>query len=241
MNSERVRVETLLTRLREHVRLKVRSRQASGLDLAREADIPQGHLSNFLNARRGLSLESVDRLLDALHIGLLDLMNTTELREWVGKADARSRYDVVPRIPHNLAMIPRIPKTGVLEVHCVDKSMLRRQCRSNDVADRAMWHRFVYLRFDTGEIRAIAPTASRGATLLVDRHYTGLEPYRSRQNVYVVRSTKGLIVGRVSLTKSHIILQPCDQKSEISTIALSPLERYIEHLVGRVCHVRFEP
>ena len=66
-------LQDLQDKLRAHIRARIDRGELTGSGLSREAGFQQGHLSNFLNARRGLSLESMDRLLQTLNIGVLDL------------------------------------------------------------------------------------------------------------------------------------------------------------------------
>ena len=236
-----MRIKNLQDRLREHIRDRITKGELTGVGPSKLADFPQGHLSNFLSSRRGLSLESMDRLLDALAIGVMDLVATDDIQEWFARPTPRSRYDVVPRISGSIAMMPRLPRNGVLEVHCIDKSLLRR-LRSDDVAGRKWWQRFVLLELGGAEVRGIVPTASKGATVLVDRHYTSLQPYhRSRPNLYVVQLEQRLAMGRVSLLNEHLIVQPCDQRCEVSTVALRPGVNCFDYIVGRVCQLRAEP
>ena len=68
-----MRLQDLQDELRAHIRARIDRGELTGTGLSREAGFQQGHLSNFLNARRGLSLESMDRLLETLNIGVLDL------------------------------------------------------------------------------------------------------------------------------------------------------------------------
>jgi len=236
-----MRIKNLQDRLKEHIRDRIAKGELTGVDLAKLASLPQGHLSNFLNSRRGLSLESMDRLLGALAIGVLDLVATDEIQHWFAKPAARSRFDVVPRISASIALMPRLPRNGVLGTHCIDKSLLRRW-RSNDVAGRSMWDRFVLIDLDGSEVRGIVPTARAGATLLIDRHYTALEPYhRPRQNLYVLQLRERLAVGRVSVLNGHLLVQPCDQRFEVLTVTLVHGLNYFNYIVGRVCQVRSEP
>ena len=234
-------IQAIQERLRHHVRSRIANRDFTGQELSRQAGIPQGHFSNFLNSRRGLSPEAMDRLLGALAIGVLDLVEIDEIQQWFAKPATRSRYDVVPRISASIALMPRLPRNGVLGAHCIDKSLLRRW-RSNDVAGRSMWQRFVLLDSDCSEVRGIVPTASAGATLLVDRHYTALESYhRSRQNLYVLRLGEHPVVGRVSLLDEHLVVQPCDKRCEVLTPKLKRSENYFDYIVGRLCQIRAEP
>jgi transcriptional regulator with XRE-family HTH domain len=234
-------IQAIQERLRDHIRSKIANRDFTGQELSRQAGIPQGHFSNFLNSRRGLSLESMDRLLGALAIGVLDLVAINEIQEWFAQPTTRSRYDVVPRISASIVLMPRLPRNGVLGVHCVDKSLLRRW-RSNDVAGRSMWNRFVLMDVDGGLVRAIVPTARAGATLLIDRHYTSLERYhRSRQNLYLWQLGEHLAVGRISLLDGYLVLQPCDERCEVLTAKPKRGENYFDDIVGRVCQIRAEP
>ncbi len=72
---------TLQDELRDHIRARIRRRELTGSGLARAAGFPQGHLSNFLNSRRGLSLESMDRLLQTLGIEVLDLVSADDIQD----------------------------------------------------------------------------------------------------------------------------------------------------------------
>jgi hypothetical protein len=77
-----MRIKNLQDRLREHIRDRITKGELTGVGLSKLADFPQGHLSNFLSSRRGLSLESMDRLLDALAIGVMDLVATDDIQQW---------------------------------------------------------------------------------------------------------------------------------------------------------------
>src|ERR1700759_2230454 len=83
---------TLQDQLREHIRARIRRRELTGSGLARAAGFPQGHLSNFLNCRRGLSLESMDRLLETLGIKVADLVAPEEIQRRA--VPYESNYDV---------------------------------------------------------------------------------------------------------------------------------------------------
>ena len=76
-------IQDLQDELRSQVRARIGRGELTGSGLAQDAGFPQGHLSNFLNARRGLSVESMDRLLDALGIGVLDLVSSEEVQRRV--------------------------------------------------------------------------------------------------------------------------------------------------------------
>ena len=66
------RVLILLNGLRAHIRARINRCELTGRDLACKAGLQQSHVSNFLNGRRGLSAEALDRLLDAVQIFVAD-------------------------------------------------------------------------------------------------------------------------------------------------------------------------
>src|SRR5271157_2390373 len=75
-----MRLRDLQDRLRAHIRARIGRRELTGSGLSHQAGFQQGHLSNFLNSRRGLSLESMDRLLETLQIDVLDLVDAGEIQ-----------------------------------------------------------------------------------------------------------------------------------------------------------------
>lgn len=81
-----MKMQQLQARLRAIIWSRIHRGEVTGLALAREAGFQQAHLSNFLNSRRGLSLESMDRLLHAMQLGTLDLVEPDELYRRAGHA-----------------------------------------------------------------------------------------------------------------------------------------------------------
>src|SRR5437868_639072 len=74
----------------------------------------------------------------------------------------------------------------VLAVLKFKKSFLRKMKRETDVS-RSTWHRFVLIRLGARDAFAMAPRLAVRATLLIDRHYTSLKPYRKGDsNMYAV-------------------------------------------------------
>jgi len=67
-------ISTLHDRLRAHVSERIGSRALTGTELAEKAGFRQAHISNFLNHRRGLSLEAMDRVMEVLGLDVADLV-----------------------------------------------------------------------------------------------------------------------------------------------------------------------
>jgi len=53
----------------------------TGLRLAQQTGFKQAHISNFLNRKRGLSLEGMDKVLAEQHLSVLDLLDPNEVNK----------------------------------------------------------------------------------------------------------------------------------------------------------------
>ena len=60
----KIRFQTLQDSLRTGIWARLERGELTGKSLAHKAGFQQAHLSNFLNGKRGLSLQAMDRLLD---------------------------------------------------------------------------------------------------------------------------------------------------------------------------------
>src|SRR3979490_3482983 len=55
--------------------------ELTGLRLAPQPGFKQAHISNFLNRKRGLSLEGMDKVLVVQHLSVLDLLDPSEVNK----------------------------------------------------------------------------------------------------------------------------------------------------------------
>ena len=236
-----MRLLDLQDRLRAHIRARIDRREWTGVSLSRQAGLQQGHLSNFLNVRRGLSLESMDRLLEALHIGVLDLVDAEEIERRVLRPPASGGLESVAMVSlEHAARLPRFSAQHVGGTVSFRKAFLRR-LRPLDVCHRADWLRFVAVKVDHNTLRAMFARGAAGATLLVDRHYTSLDPYRQHQpNLYAVRLASRCTVGYVALAGDHLVLRPRNPELPVELARISRTRGYSDYIVGRVCHVAIE-
>jgi transcriptional regulator with XRE-family HTH domain len=236
-----MRLLDLRDRLRAHIRARIDRRELTGLSLSRQAGLQQAHLSNFLNARRGLSLESMDRLLDALQIGVLDLVNEAEIERRVPRPPAGAGLESVAIVSvEHAARLARFRPEQVGGTVTFRKAFLRR-LRAHDVCNRGDWLRFVSVKLDRNMVRGMFPRGPTGATLLVDRHYTSLDPYRQHHpNLYAVRLHSRCAVGYVSLAGDHLVLRPRNPELPVELARINRTRSYSDYMVGRVCHVALE-
>jgi len=94
-----MRITDLENSLRAHIWARIHRGELTGAGLSRDAGFQQAHMSNFLNARRGLSPEAMDRLPDVLQIDVLDLADPEELRvRALRRPERASSFDRVPLV-----------------------------------------------------------------------------------------------------------------------------------------------
>lgn len=231
-------LQDLQEQLRVVIRARIARGELTGVGLARAADFPQGHLSNFLNARRGLSLESMDRLLDTLGIGILDLLETEEIEQHV-ELPRKEGVERIALVSPEHAALARFAPEQILETRSFNKSFLRK-LRASDAELRRDWLRFVLIRLEVKGAPVIAYRTTH-ATLLIDRHYSSLDPYRRFQpNVYVVSFGKRCNMGYVTVFDDYLLLRTRGPLQEVEMLRVERGRSYSDYIVGRVCHVGVE-
>ena len=231
---------SLQDHLREHIRARIRRGELTGSGLARAAGFPQGHLSNFLNERRGLSLDSMDRLLDTLRIDALDLFSGEEIERRAPRRRATDDVERVALVSPEHTGLARFAPEQILETRGFSRSFLRR-LKPSDHHDRDDWQRFVLVKLDLESARALFPFEMAAVTLLIDRHYCSLQPNRRMcPNLYAVSFGESFMVGYLSLVGSNLILRTRDPRVELRSVRVASGRSYSQHIVGRVCHVGLE-
>jgi hypothetical protein len=231
-------LQDLQDQLRAHIRARIGRGELSGVSLARAADFPQGHLSNFLNARRGLSLESMDPLLETLEIGVLDLVAAGDIQQRSVPPKAGNSVEKIALVSAENAALARFAPDQILETRSFNKSFLRR-LKPHSAEDRRDWLRFVVITLEGKSARQFSLGTS--VTLLVDRHYSSLQPYRRlRPNVYAVRFGGRCVMGYLSLFDDYLLLRPRDPQQEVEMLRIERGRGYSQYIVGRVCHVGVE-
>jgi transcriptional regulator with XRE-family HTH domain len=231
---------TLQDQLRDHIRSRIRRRELTGSGLARSAGFPQGHLSNFLNFRRGLSLESMDRLLQTLGIGVIDLIGNDEIQRRAVPREAGDSLEPVPLVERDHASLARFAPGQILETREFSKSFLRR-LKPSTRHHRNDWLRFVVIRLDVHSARDIFSGDIVGAALLVDRHYISLEPYRRMQpNLYAVNLGASCLAGYLAFVQDSLVVRTRDPHRPLQSVRIAAGRSYSQYIIGRVCHVGLE-
>jgi transcriptional regulator with XRE-family HTH domain len=76
-----MKFQALQENLRKKLWERIDAGELTGLRLADQTGFRQAHISNFLNGKRRLSLEGMDKVLSVQRISVLDLIDSTELNK----------------------------------------------------------------------------------------------------------------------------------------------------------------
>jgi hypothetical protein len=220
---------------------RIEGGELTGLRLAQQSGFKQAHISNFLNKKRGLSLEGMDAVLAVQHLSVLDLLDPAEVSKRATiLPPSPDEFENVLLTDASLAAQPLIHAMHVREFLKFRKTFLRK-LRAETEGDRSTWQRFVLIRLDAQDALAMSPRLISGATLLLDRHYNSLSPYRKGElNMYAVLRNDTATVRYVEVEGNHILLRPHNLSSSIEAIPLDEGKSPANYLIGRVCYVGME-
>lgn len=234
--------QLLQERLRHRLLAHIEAGQITGLGLAQKSGFQQAHISNFLNRKRSLSVDAMDRVLSALRWSIVDLLEDSEIARRASHLSvAEDQYENVPLIDAAMAAAqPTIPSQQVREILKFKRTFLKR-LRSDPASPRLPWLRFVLVKVNAHEGMSMYPRTMPGATLLIDRHYNSLRPYRKgERNMYAVRHQGACVIKYVELSGRHLVLRPHNQAYPVAVQPIADGESYADYIVGRICHIGIE-
>lgn len=237
-----MKFKVLQENLRKILWDRIEAGELTGLRLAEQTGFKQAHISNFLNRKRGLSLEGMDKVLQVQHLSVLDLLDPAEVnkRASIFPPSTDEFENVVLSDPHTAATQPLIVSMHVKEVLKFRKTFLH-HIRPDPEGNRSEWQRFVLIKLDAREALAMHPRLAPGATLLIDRHYTSFRPYRKGElNMYAVLKNDNCAVRYVELAEDQVIFRPHNRSTPIDVIPVAKGKSASDYLVGRICQVSME-
>jgi Cro/C1-type HTH DNA-binding domain len=232
------------TQIHERLRIELLRRIQRGTLsvslLARQTGFGQAHLSNFLHSRRQLSLEAMDRILRAQHLGIGDLLPAQERPGRLEMDDEQGA--VVPVVPLAVALFePFIRPSAVLSVMHLPAGSLR-SIRARVSSPRRTWQRFVAVRISSADAVPMEPLVMPEALVLIDRHYNSMLMYRpNRPNLYAVRLGSRLTVRYVDFLANRLVLRPHNIAFPVDLIEVDPDQSPGDLLAGRVAMILNEP
>jgi hypothetical protein len=204
--------------------------------LAQQAGFQQAHISNFLNRKRALSLEGLDRVLASQKM-TIDQILPLEISA-AAQPQIDPPVDVVPVVSPSVAMDDaRIAEAAIIETIQVSSSRLYDN-RARASAKRGHWQRFLAIRADAQQSAAMEPLLAPGAIVVLDRHYNSLAPYRAQQpTLYAVRCGAALLLRFVDFDEGRLILRPYSREFPVQLLPVAAHESPTDYIVGRVCLV----
>jgi transcriptional regulator with XRE-family HTH domain len=176
----------------------------TGSRLARQAGFQQAHVSNFLNRKRALSLEGLDRVLASQNL-TIDQLLPVDLNASISALTGEAS-ELIPVVTPSAAMDDaRINPSSIIETLQISASRLQDN-RSRPSARHANWQHYLAIRADAQQSAAMAPLLPTGAIAVLDRHYNSLVPYRAHQpTLYAVRCGAALLIRFIELDEGRMI------------------------------------
>jgi hypothetical protein len=218
---------------------RIQSGGLTGLDLARQAGFRQAHISNFLNDKRGLSIEGMDKVLAVQRLSVLDLLDPRELsrRARVIPPSEDDFENVLVVDAPIAATQPVLISHYVRETLKVRKSSLKR-LRAEPQGDRRSWQRFVAIKVEAREGMSMYPRLLPGALVVIDRHYNSLKPYRKQErNLYAIRRKDQCVLKYLEQSGKQFVLRPENPAYAVEVLHLDPGESIASRIVGRIAKI----
>ncbi len=220
----------------------------TGAQLGRLRGYRQPHISNFLNGKRGLSLTSLDRILQAQGLSVADLLDPWELRALFTPPEPSSQDFLAVPVMRSLAALslPQFTARYILESIQLQRSFLESlrtffEPEGSAAFPRRNWLRFVAVAVDARQGMAMYPRLLPGARVLVDRHYNSLTPYRKGEdNIYAVHWGRQRLFRYVRQVGNELLLRPENRAYPMQTIPLTKDIKLAKLILGRVCRVETE-
>jgi Peptidase S24-like len=238
-----MKFRVLQDNLRKILWERIDARELTGLRLAQQTGFKQAHISNFLNRKRGLSLEGMDKVLTVQHLSVLDLLDPVEINKRASiLPPSEGDFENVRLTDGAIAATePLISSMNVKDIFKFKKTFLKKLKAEIEGNERKDWERFILIKVDGEEGMNMYPRLLPGSMLLLDRHYNSLKPYRKGEfNMYAVLKDGNCVVKYVEVAGNHLILRPHNQEAPIEVIAMEDGMKAPDYLVGRVCHVSLE-
>ena len=226
-------------KLHESLRLEMVRRieegTLTGVAIANKAGFRQAHISNFLNRKRALSLNGLDRVLCSQNLSIHHIMRV-ELQASSALGSEEESMSMIPVVSSSTAMgDAAIRQESVIETIYFSASRLQ-DCLPSPSPRVAGWDRFVAVRAEAEQAAAMEPMVELGSTLVLDRHYTSLEPRRiSQRTLYAIRGGGSLMLRFVDFDDDRLILRPLSPTVPARLLAPAAHETPADYIVGRVC------
>jgi hypothetical protein len=217
---------SLQERLRQRLLAEISAGELTGLQLARQTGFQQAHISNFLNRKRGLSLEAMDEILKARGLSVTELAATGEdglsSATIIHAADAG--FTFIPLLEAEKCLASDVPLSGARDTLQVMTSRLQKLPVRMHIP-RPHWQRFVAVRVRATDAHAMAPRLPRGSLVVIDRHSNEV----ADGAIYLARAGNKVVLRHIENIAGTLVLRPANIAHPLQQLE-SP-----SAVVGRAC------
>src|SRR5438270_11368806 len=142
-----MKFKALQENLRKLLWGRIERRELTGMRLAQQTGFKQAHISNFLNRKRSLSLEGMDKVLTVQHLSVLDLLDPAEINKRASiMPPSEEEFENVLLVEGSVAAgDPLLTSENVKDILKFKKAFLRR-LRPDIKGARDDWRRFVLVK-----------------------------------------------------------------------------------------------
>src|SRR6202453_5375339 len=166
-----MKFKVLQENLRKTLWHRIEEEGLTGLRLAEQTGFKQAHISNFLNRKRGLSLEGMDKVLRVQHLSVLDLLDPNEVNKRASiLPPSEDEFQNILVVDGAIAATePLVMSMNVKEILKFKKNF-RQGLRAETEGRRDDWERFVVIKVDGRPGGLMCRACLPGATMTIDRH-----------------------------------------------------------------------
>jgi hypothetical protein len=220
---------SLQERLRQRLLTEIAAGELTGMELARQTGFRQAHISNFLNRKRGLSLEAMDEILRARKLSLPELMASRKARPATARSIQAAAEDCtyIPLVDGKSCHASEVPYSAAKHTLQVMSTRLH-TLATRMSPSREHWQRFVGFRVTAADAEAMAPRLVRDAVAIIDRHCHQVNDERS---MYLVRHDQRAVMRYVERSEGELILRPESARHPLLRLRAESGSA----IVGRVC------
>jgi len=205
----------------------------------------EAHISNYLNRKRALSLEGLDRVLAAQGLGIDEILplriaalaaSAGDEPPEIESAALQEASEIVPVVMPSAAVEEaQIQPSHVIDTAHVSASYLAGN-RARASPRQAGWQRFVAIRPNAQEIAAMRPVLAAGTIAVIDRHYNSIAPYRADQpTLLAMRYGSSLLLRFLEFDGGRLILRPSAIEHPLHFVTVAANETPSDFVLGRVC------
>jgi transcriptional regulator with XRE-family HTH domain len=206
--------------------------------LARQTGLTQAHISNFLHGQRSMSIDALDKVLNAIRMQVDDLL--PQKRGGMLETEPQDAL-VVPLVSHSVAIFEPYMRASVVERMLSFPGTVLSELEARCSNPRRQWERFVAIEASDDDVRGMEPLLLPGAVVLLDRHYTSFKPFReARPNLYAARLGSQLLIRYAQYQADRVVLRPYHAQVEAHVVEIDAGETASDVLVGRVVVVTNE-